>query len=115
MGRLPTKLGTARPYIGILRAGRYCREGYIRAWTFDLVRYDVRLVHRTAARADWAELALFDLEGQHVEQAGDAIVERLEQGLLLQRRNVEVKAQEIDQVGVAQPLLFDQPAPGRVG
>src|SRR6185437_9693632 len=77
---------------------------------------DCALVDSAAAsRTGRAELALLDLEGQHVEQAGDTIVERLEQGLLLQRRYVEVKAQEIDQVSVAQPLLVDQPTPGGVG
>src|SRR5271163_1193953 len=79
--------------------------------TFELFE----LVDGAATWARGAELALFDLEGQHVEQAGDPIVERLEQGLFLQRRNVEVKAQEIDQVGIAQSLLFDQSAPGCVG
>jgi len=79
------------------------RGGYIGLWgrrntaakakTFGLGRATTfSLVDGTPARADWPELSLFDLEGQHIEQAGDAIVERLEQGLLLQLCNVEVKA-----------------------
>jgi hypothetical protein len=43
-------------------------------------------------------LALLQLEGEDIEQAIDSIRERLEQRLLLQRRDIEMEAQEIDQL-----------------
>src|SRR5579885_2798966 len=67
-----------------------------------------------AARPGGSELALFNREGQDIEQAGDTILECLEQSLFLQRRNVEMEAEKINQVGVAQALLLDQPVPGRL-
>src|ERR1700683_416915 len=68
-----------------------------------------------AARADRPELAFFDLESQNIKQTSDTIIERLQERLLLQRRDIKVEAQEVDQVSVAQPLLLDQSAPGGVG
>ena len=50
----------------------------------------------TAAGAGRSALSLFELEGQHVEQAIDAICHRFEQGLLFERRDIQVKAQEVD-------------------
>src|SRR5258708_40068559 len=56
-------------------------------------------------------LALFEFEGQHIKQAVDAIRQCLEQGLLFERRDVEMKAEEIDQLGAAQPPLLDYCTP----
>ena len=55
----------------------------------------------TAAGAGRAMLALFEFERQHVQQAVDAIRQRFEQSLLFQRRDVEMKAQEVDKLGPA--------------
>src|SRR5271154_5577761 len=56
-------------------------------------------------------LALLQLEGQHIEQAIDPIRQRPEQRLLLERGDIEMKAQEIDELGAAQPALLDYRAP----
>jgi hypothetical protein len=71
-----------------------CRTGAI-DWLRD---FYVPLLNgiRTAAGAGGAMLALLKFEGQHVQQAVDAICQRLEQCLLFERRDVEMKAQEID-------------------
>ena len=53
-------------------------------------------VRTTAAGAGRPALALLEFEGQHVEQAIDTIRERLQQGLLLERRDIEMKAQKVD-------------------
>src|SRR5580692_3225027 len=66
----------------------------------------------TAAGAGGAMLALFEFERQHIQQAVDAIRQRLEQGLLFKRRDVEMKAQEVDQLGAAQSPLLDYCTPG---
>ena len=55
----------------------------------------------TAAGTGRTVLALFELEGQHVEQAIDPVGERFEQRLLFQRRDVEMKAKEVDKRGAA--------------
>jgi|SRR5580700_9698073 hypothetical protein len=50
----------------------------------------------TATGASGTVLALFELEGQHIEQAIDPVGERFEQRLLFERRDVEMKAKEVD-------------------
>jgi hypothetical protein len=56
------------------------------------------LLHRvgSAARSHRAKLALFELEGEHIEQAIDPIRQRLEQGLFLDWTYVEMEAKEVD-------------------
>jgi len=67
-----------------------CRAGAI-LWLRD---FNVSLLNGvgTAAGAGGAVLALFEFERQHIQQAVDAIRECLEQGLLFERRDVEMKA-----------------------
>src|ERR1017187_1511104 len=56
-------------------------------------------------------LALLELEGQYVEQAINTIRERLEHRLFLERRDVEMKTQEVDQRGAAQAALINDRVP----
>src|SRR5208283_3351391 len=65
-----------------------------------------------AARPCGSVLALLELESQHIEQAIDPVRERPEQRLLLERRDIQMKAQKIDKLGAAQPTLLDYRAPG---
>src|ERR1700722_17328366 len=75
--------------------------------------FSCRLLNRvgTAAGAGRTVLALFELEGQHIEQAIDPVGERFEQGLLFKRRDVEMKTKEVDERSAAQTALLDDRAP----
>src|ERR1700722_6755493 len=64
-----------------------------------------------AAGAGRTVLALFELEGQHIEQAIDPVGERFEQRLLFERRDVEMKTKEVDERSAAQTALLDDRAP----
>ena len=55
----------------------------------------------TAACAGRTVFALFELESQHIKQAIDPVGERFEQRLLFERRDVEMKAKEVDERGAA--------------
>jgi len=59
-----------------------------------------------------AELAFFELEGEDIEEAVEACGSRLEQGLFLNRGDIEMKAQKIHQVRATQSPL-DERLPGR--
>jgi len=76
---------------------------YVRVWKVRVEPYTQKSAIRfrgialldgvgTAAGADRPAFALLELEGQYVEQAINAIRERLEHRLFFQRRDVEMKA-----------------------
>src|ERR1019366_9072179 len=87
-------------------------DGRIRAIRFRAIP----LLHGVgaAAGAGRPTLALLDLEGQYVEQAINTIRERLEHRLFLQRRDVEMKTQEVDQRGAAQAALLNDRVPSLI-
>src|SRR5208282_6339293 len=104
----PLTLGTLRHYERIWKAGIITRwadkaNSVPRNTLLDGVG--------AAAGACRPTLALLELEGQYVEQAINTIGERLEHRLFLERRDVEMKAQEVDQRGAAQAALLNDRAP----